>query len=302
MDEVLSRNLFKQRYLELQKPRQSNQGGLLSIQKFQTGGEVFTEKERLGYMLMPVASALLQGTQAQGESKTRGLLRAFGKGLEGVPAVALKIAEISAKKKPVTKSIGAATEAEKVKLGVPKDLPYIVSREDGVMTGIVNKPSDKYVADRASRLSSLDQIGRLEALSEKLGQPTGPVSGRANQVAAYLGLAPEFAELEAETETFRKQAISAIRGAQVGPKEEDSFNAILPKVTDTPSVYKKKLKASKIYLQNLENRISKGEGIVSDPNSYDFKSLEKVLGAPIGNFKKNVDTYKIVNGKMELVK
>jgi len=302
MDEVLSRNLFKQRYLELQQPKQSTNGGLLSIQKFQTGGEVFTEKERLGYMLMPVASALLQGTQAPGESKTRGLLRAFGKGLEGVPAVALKIAEIQSKKKPVVKSIGAATEAEKIQLGVPKDLPYIVSREDGVMTGIVNKPSDKYVADRASRLSSIDQIERLQALSEKLGQPTGPISGRANQVAAYLGLAPDFASLQAETASFTKQAISAIRGAQVGPKEEASFDEILPKVTDTPSVYQKKLKASKIYLQNLESRISKGEGIVTDPGSFNFKSLEKVLGSTIGGTVKNAPTYKIVNGKMELVK
>ena len=302
MDEVLNRNLFKQRYIELHQLRHSTSGGLLSLQKFQTGGEVFSEKERLGYMLLPVASQLLQGTQRPGQSNLRGLLGDVGKGLEQVPAVALKIAEMSSKKKAVTKSIGAATEAEKTALGVPKDLPYIVSREDGVMTGIVNKPSDKYVADRASRLSSLDQIGRLEVLSEKLGQPTGPVSGRANQVAAYLGLAPAFAELEAETETFRKQAISAIRGAQVGPKEEDSFNAILPKVTDTPSVYQKKLKAAKTYLQNLESRVSKGEGIVSDPDSYDFKSLEKVLGGSISDFKKNAPTYKISNGKMELVK
>jgi hypothetical protein len=302
MDEVLSRNLFREKYLEINKPKYSTDGGIASIQKFQTGGEVFSEKERLGYMLLPVASQLLQGTQRPGQSNLRGLLGDVGKGLEQVPAVALKIAEMSSKKKAVTKSIGAATEAEKTALGVPKDLPYIVSREDGVMTGIVNKPSDKYVADRASRLSSLDQIGRLEVLSEKLGQPTGPVSGRANQVAAYLGLAPAFAELEAETETFRKQAISAIRGAQVGPKEEDSFNAILPKVTDTPSVYQKKLKAAKTYLQNLESRVSKGEGIVSDPGDYDFKNVEKVLGSPISDFKKNVDTYKVSNGKMELVK
>jgi hypothetical protein len=101
MDEVLSRNLFKQRYLELQKPRQSNQGGLLSIQKFQTGGEVFTEKEKLGYLLMPVASALLQGRDTS-SNRFRSLLGAVGKGLEKVPETALQIKKIeasSAKKK-----------------------------------------------------------------------------------------------------------------------------------------------------------------------------------------------------------
>jgi hypothetical protein len=95
MDEVLSRNLFKQRYLELQKPRQSNQGGLLSIQKFQTGGEVFTEKEKLGYLLMPVASALLQGRDTS-SNRFRSLLGAVGKGLEKVPETALQIKKIEA--------------------------------------------------------------------------------------------------------------------------------------------------------------------------------------------------------------
>ena len=61
-------------------------------------------------------------------------------------------------------------------------------------------------------------------------------------------------------------------------------------------------KAAKTYLQNLENRVSKGEGIVSDPGDYDFKNVEKILGSPISDFKKNVDTYKVSNGKMELVK
>ena len=74
MDEVLSRNLFREKYLEINKPKYSTDGGIASIQKFQTGGEVFSEKERLGYMLLPVASQLLQGTQRPGQSNLRGLL------------------------------------------------------------------------------------------------------------------------------------------------------------------------------------------------------------------------------------
>jgi hypothetical protein len=59
---------------------------------------------------------------------------------------------------------------------------------------------------------------------------------------------------EVEIEAFNKQAIAKIRDAKVGPKEEYNFNAILPKATDNPSVYQAKLKASKMYLQNLENK------------------------------------------------
>ena len=60
-----------------------------------------------------------------------------------------------------------------------------------------------------------------------------------------------------ETETFRKQSIAKLRDAQVGPKEELDFYDILPKANDKPSVYQAKLKASKMYLQNLENKSSK---------------------------------------------
>jgi hypothetical protein len=59
---------------------------------------------------------------------------------------------------------------------------------------------------------------------------------------------------EVETEAFRKQSIAKIRDAKVGPKEELDFDAILPKAKDKPSVYQAKLKASKMYLQNLENK------------------------------------------------
>jgi hypothetical protein len=101
MDEVLNRNLFRQKYLEIYKPKYSTDGGIVSIQKFQTGGEVFTEKEKLGYLLMPVASALLQGKNTS-TNRFRSLLGSVGEGLEKVPETALQIKKLEvagAKKK-----------------------------------------------------------------------------------------------------------------------------------------------------------------------------------------------------------
>jgi hypothetical protein len=95
MDEILNRNLFRQKYLEIHKPKYSTDGGIVSIQKFQTGGEVFTEKEKLGYLLMPVASALLQGKNTS-TNRFRSLLGSVGEGLEKVPETALQIKKLEA--------------------------------------------------------------------------------------------------------------------------------------------------------------------------------------------------------------
>jgi hypothetical protein len=50
MDPVLSRKLFREKYIEEIKPQKFNQGGI-AVLKFNQGGEVFSEGEKLGYML-----------------------------------------------------------------------------------------------------------------------------------------------------------------------------------------------------------------------------------------------------------
>ena len=194
MDEVLSRNLFKQRYLELQKPKQSNQGGLLSIQKFQTGGEVFTEKEKLGYLLMPVASALLQGRDTS-SNRFRSLLGAVGKGLEKVPETALQIKklEVAGEKKKKTTSLLPLTPTLIKNLGIqdavsPGDRGFVEVENVGGQyvlakpPTITSKESDRLKEVRSSvekskAAGSLSSLKLAEDKVDELLSKTGNIPG-----------------------------------------------------------------------------------------------------------------------------
>jgi hypothetical protein len=193
MDEVLSRNLFKQRYLELQKPRQSNQGGLLSIQKFQTGGEVFTEKEKLGYLLMPVASALLQGRDTS-SNRFRSLLGAVGKGLEKVPETALQIKklEVAGAKKKGTSLLPLSPQLIK-RLGIQDavslgDRGFVEVESIGgnlVLAKpptITSKESDRLkevrdAVEKSKTAGSLSSLGLAENKVNELLSKTGNIPG-----------------------------------------------------------------------------------------------------------------------------
>jgi hypothetical protein len=104
MDSVLSRKLFREKYIEEIKPQKSNQGGI-AVLKFNQGGEVattsnsnFTEGEKLGYLLAPVAAQLLQAKRRPGESALSSLFGAVGEGVSQIPAIGLKIKELEGKK------------------------------------------------------------------------------------------------------------------------------------------------------------------------------------------------------------
>ena len=230
MDEVLSRNLFKQRYLELQKPMQSNQGGLLSIQKFQTGGEVFTEKERLGYMLLPVASQLLQG-QKSPSGNVRGLFSDIGKGLEQVPTVALKIAELESKKKKGTKQLRPLTEQEKIVYKYDPRDEVLGTFENGTLTGIAKETfkigdAKKAVLDEfvKAKIGTADEaLAQLESLMKQTGggdiPGVGPVAGRLPEMA----ISEQGKQLRASYNQFVNLTLREISGAAVTESERENF-------------------------------------------------------------------------------
>jgi len=229
MDEVLSRNLFKQRYLELQQPKQSTKGGLLSIQKFQTGGEVFTENEKLGYMALPIAAQLLQGTQRPGQSNIRGLFSDIGKGLEQVPPIALKLAELSSKKK--TKQLRPLTVEEKIIYKYdPKD-EVLGTYEGGALTGIAKETfkigdAKKAVLDEfvKAKIGTADEaLAQLESLMKQTGggdiPGVGPVAGRLPEMA----ISEQGKQLRASYNQFVNLTLREISGAAVTESERENF-------------------------------------------------------------------------------
>ena len=82
MDSVLSRKLFRKAYIQKHKPVVKTGDGILSVQKFQTGGLSTREKALLG---LTVAGELLKGTQRPGESVLEATFRDVGRGVSKVP-------------------------------------------------------------------------------------------------------------------------------------------------------------------------------------------------------------------------
>ena len=237
MDKVLTRKLFRKRYFEYNPPKKFNTGGLSSLEK--------------GIIAASFAAPLLKSTKAPGQSTISATAQALGTGFEKLPDTLLSIQ----KAKPEgVESVRQATSAEKTNLGFDVEDNVNVKVKNGVVIGIASKPTagerDK-AADRKDALRSIDAI-----IAGTQKTKTGPVSGRLAKTRAYLGFDTDAADLNIEIGNFRKSIIKALRGAQVGPAEEASFNEILPFITDPPNIIRAKMKIAKDKLRTIEARLN----------------------------------------------
>jgi hypothetical protein len=119
MDKVLTRKLFKDRYLQTVSKRVSNfkEGGLASLRAkhFQVGGPIFTEGERQLMIASPIISSLLTGTKRPGQSELSAVASNLGAGLPGATTAALQIGKIEEegrKKSPLKTAIDLRTGQE----------------------------------------------------------------------------------------------------------------------------------------------------------------------------------------------
>ena len=299
MDKVLTRKLFRDRYFKLHKPAQFNKGGIASVQHFAEGGLCQKEKAILAATF---AAPLLQSTRRQGEGILTGVGRALGEGLSKVPSTLIALEE--AKPEGVTEFIRQATPEEKLNLNFDKDDNVNVKVKNGVITDIVSKPTagerDK-AADRKDALASIDAI--IEGTKTT---KTGPVSGRIAKAQAYLGFNPKAANLNIEIGNFRKSVIKALRGAQVGPAEEASFNEILPFISDPPDVIKAKMEVAKRKLQRIEARLNPNGEVAQKLSAEEIAAQDRELFEKFGiafdldtNFDASVPTFTVEGVEVE---
>jgi hypothetical protein len=98
MDKVLTRKLFKDRYLQTVSKRISNfkEGGLASLKAkhYQVGGPVYSEGERQAMILAPIVSSLLTGTRRPGQSELGAVASNVGAGIPGSINTALQIGKV----------------------------------------------------------------------------------------------------------------------------------------------------------------------------------------------------------------
>ena len=280
MDKVLSRKLFKDRYFKYHKPKNFNIGGIASIQKFSNGG--LTSQEKALYAAT-LAAPLLSSTKRPGENVLAGVGRALGEGLSKVPATMISLAELQDKKSQ-TESVRALTSSEKQAFGYNPNDRIIGKEKNGAIVDIVDKPTFAERKDTAKRENVVKKADTITQLVKSGDVSTGPLGGgRFSKLTAAIGMNPKAAELDARIEDFRKEAIAALRGAQVGPLEEASFAAILPSILDDEGVILKKLQVAKENINSLNARIGSG-GVVEDPdNISNYKEAFAEFGITFGD-------------------
>jgi hypothetical protein len=301
MDKVLSRKMFRQKYLESQTPKGFQKGGLGSLditdeevkkelnlpdekpvvpekpEETTEGSSVekafsnllglenttgtLTRSQRLLTIMAPIQAALLNATQNPGESKTAGTLRALGLGLTQLGPTMQKIAaqdlaarevgakEVAAQAKAAeagTKGIKTLTKDQKRTVGINEFLPASGTvNAQGDVTKIVKQPSDKDVRDYNSLRKSIMQITEIENIIKSGEAGTGYLESSLRYGAEVLGIPSEQTELKMRLDTLRKDYIQAMRGAAVGPKEEETFDTIVPDAKQGESEVLTKLEVMK---------------------------------------------------------
>ena len=285
MDKVLTRKMFKARYFKSLKPtiKHYKEGGLGSL----------TNQEKAIYAATFAAPLL----QAKGKGISP-VFDALGKGLEKLPATILSVEKQKAAAKKDFTEVRQATAAEKSTLGYSVDDNINVKVVNGNVESIVSKPTAGERDKAADRKDALRSIDNIIAGSKNVG--TGPISGRVSKIKAYLGFDTNAADLNIEIGNFRKSIIKALRGAQVGPAEEASFNEILPFITDPPNIIRAKMKIAKEKLQTIESRLNPNGTVAQQLKAEEIAEADAELFARFGvafdlnaTFDANVDTFNL---------
>lgn len=305
MDEILTRPLFRDVYFQTIKKKNDN--GILSIYKFQTGGEVFTEGEKKALFALPFIKSLAEATTRSGETNVSSLIRSLGQGAADIAPllIDMKKLEIASRPKAV-EQVRTLSSQEIADAGLPTGT--IAQIDSTGKINIVSKPSDKQLEETENVVSTLSTLNRLKKDYVELGKPVGPFYNLDPQKIGgfFSGLVggeygkniQAFKATNADLSAKYKKAIS---GAAVSEPEAKRLEAVIPDPSDTEAVYEGKIRAMDDYL-NTVLKIKESQGLVDIKQAYG--ALEK-SGVSINNFYKPneaIDRYKFVDGEMIKIK
>ena len=241
MDKVLTRKMFRDRYFKSHKPKQYNKGGIANIQHFQEGGMSQRDK---AIIAATFAAPLLQATQRPGESRARGVARAFGQGLEKLPATLIALD----KNKP-KKAARLMTEAELKAAKLPKGTSAQIDSEGKI--NVISKPSADALKSAFGAKQIKAILGDVATKYIELDKPVGPLSYRTiSPITNVLGTkgARKFAELKADIQKTTSFLGKAISGAAVSEQEAKRIEKMIPQLGDTEVTFEGKMKALNNYL------------------------------------------------------
>ena len=242
-----------------------------------------------------MAQELLEGKQSPGRSNIRGALADLSRGITKLPEAATNLAKARPKAPDPVETIREATAFEKKSLGYdPKDR-LVVKVKGGNVTGIADKPTAGERKSQAAQQTTINTAKDVLFLLDKTGDPTGKIGGIGIGIRSYLGN-KDLAELSVKVQDLKKSAIQALRGAQVGPAEEASFEPLLPSVYDSPNVIRTKVEQMVKKLSDINNRLSPTSGSVDRQLSQreiveEYQEAYKKLGIGEVKIDPNLSTY-----------
>ncbi len=167
MDEVLTRPLFRDAYLQTVKKKTDD--GILSVYKFQKGGEVFTEAEKQAILASPFIESLAGATIGPGETKATSLIKALTKGAGdlGSQILNIKKLEIAGRKEGKDRTIITRMSPDEIKAeGLP---PGTIAERKTLITGSGALLNQGYDIKKQSDIAKLQdditkkQIPELDA-------------------------------------------------------------------------------------------------------------------------------------------
>jgi hypothetical protein len=253
MDQVLSRKLFRDKYVEEIKPQKDG----IAVLKFNQGGEVFTQGEKLGYMLAPIAASLLQAKQSPGQSALSSLFGAVGEGVSKIPdiGVAIKKLEIAGQKQPKATNVMLTPEMLKA-ANLPEGTVAQINSETGAIN-VVSKPDAESLKTKRELTATLRTLDAMEDDYNKLNKPVGPFALDINRIQGIVGKATgseygeRYAGFVANHENLRAFFNRAISGATIPQEEFERLKSITPSVSDTEAQWEGKAKTFRRYVNDV---------------------------------------------------
>ena len=293
MDKVLTRKMFRDRYFKNHKPKQYNKGGIANIQHFQEGGMSQRDK---AIVAATFAAPLLQATQRPGESRARGVARAFGEGLEKLPATLIALD----KNKP-KKAARLMTEAELKAAKLPKGTSAQIDSEGKI--NVISKPSADALKSAFGAKQIKAILGDVATKYIELDKPVGPLSYRTiAPITNVLGTkgARKFAELKADIQKTTSFLGKAISGAAVSELESERIKRMIPQLGDTEVTFEGKMKALNNYLNQTIALAEDNDATFEDAmNIMDRSGATEIITFDLGQdikFKRVGDTIDLTAG------
>tara|TARA_R110002020_G_scaffold131917_5_gene294825 strand:- start:12784 stop:14199 length:1416 start_codon:yes stop_codon:yes gene_type:complete len=173
---------------------------------------MFSKNERIGYTLLPLASALLQGKRTGGGSMFNDTLASLGQGLMGTTEVALKIKQLEGANKTkastTRKQYKLQPSAKKVQIGgqiFTPEMGKIISLDDATLA---QYPVDTFVeVTKDSKVTSksiyVEKPFEIDGVKYEIGQREIPQSVINKQLAISPNVFGDAPTEDSDKATFR---------------------------------------------------------------------------------------------------